>query len=64
MEAAAIVSIVDLAIGILEKAIPAIESAVQKGETSVETQKAQLDRINAIRTGGFTGPEWQQSTAS
>jgi hypothetical protein len=52
-----------LAILILEKALPAIQEQVKKGQIPVEKQQEVLDKLNKLRSveTGFTGPEWQVS---
>jgi|GEM_PF-6514705 hypothetical protein len=47
------------AIAILKEALAAIASGVAAGEISVETQKAQLKKIDLLRDGDFDGPEWK-----
>jgi hypothetical protein len=47
------------AITILRQALAAIEAGVKAGEISVEAQQAQLRKIDLLRDGNFTGPEWK-----
>ena len=46
------------AILILKAAMQEIEQQVKDGKISVESQEAQLRKIDAIRDGNFSGPEW------
>ena len=49
------------AIMILKAAMEDIQQQVKDGKISVEAQEAQLRKIDAIREGDFSGPEWRQS---
>jgi len=66
MEATAILAIVDGALAILEKALPAIQEAVRNGTITVEQQQSVYQHISALRAGGgaFAGPEWRVNGAS
>jgi len=50
--------IASMAISILREAMSAIEAGVKAGNISVEAQEAQLRKIDMLRLGQFTGPEW------
>ena len=65
MEVTAILAIVDGALAILEKALPAIEAAAGNGTITVEQQQAVYQRVSGLRAGGaaFGGPEWTQGAA-
>lgn len=47
------------AIVILKEALAAIDAGVKAGEISVEDQQAQIRKIDLLRDGNFTGPEWK-----
>jgi len=47
------------AISILKAAMEEINAQVQDGKIPVEAQQAQLRKIDAIRAGDFSGPEWE-----
>lgn len=61
MNPLAILAIVEAALTIIEKAVPAIQSGVKDGEISIEAQNALDLRIQALRPGGkaFSDPAWQ-----
>jgi hypothetical protein len=59
MSATLVVTLVDAAVGLLEKLIPSLKTAFSSGEISVADQQALKDRINKLRSSeAFTGPEW------
>ena len=53
------VLIATLAINVLHDAMSAIQSGVRAGKISVELQKTLHAKIDVIRRGDFSGPEWQ-----
>jgi hypothetical protein len=52
------------AIAILREAMLAIEVGVQSGRISVDTQAGVLHKIDAIRAGNFSGPEWKVESSA
>jgi hypothetical protein len=54
----------DLALTVLEKLMPHIIAAINRGEIPAADQVALMQRIKNLRpeNGGFSGPEWKQST--
>ena len=65
MEITAILAIVDGALTILEKTLPAITDAAGQGAISTEQQQVVYQRLGRLRAGGgaFTGPAWTSGTA-
>jgi hypothetical protein len=60
MEPAAIIAIIDGALLIIQKAVPAAQKMFQSGEVSAEDQAALKAKVDSIRDGtAFSGPEWQ-----
>lgn len=53
MDPITIMALADAAITLLEKAVPEIEKAFNQGLISVEDQKAQADRLAALRDKHF-----------
>jgi len=49
------------ALAILKEVMAAIDLGVKAGQISVETQQKLHGKIDAIRDGDFSGPEWQVS---
>lgn len=47
------------AITILKAAMQEIESQVKDGKVSVDAQEGLHRKIDAIRAGDFSGPEWK-----
>lgn len=59
MEAVVVLSIFELAIGMVEKLTPIIEQLVSKGAITPDQQWELRSRIENIRNGhAFSGPEW------
>lgn len=60
MNPALILALVDGALSLIEKFSPVIKELFQKGDITVEQQKAIKDRIDALRSSeAFVGSEWE-----
>ncbi len=62
MDPKLILSLADMAFGIIEQLAPHIAAAFGAGQITPDQQKALMDRIEGLRSGAFAGPEWQPST--
>jgi hypothetical protein len=60
MEPAAILAIIDGALLIIQKAVPAAQQLFSSGEVSAEDQAALKAKIDSIRDGSaFSGDAWK-----
>jgi hypothetical protein len=60
MEPAAILAIIDGALLIIQKAVPAAQAMFSSGEISAQDQAALKAKIDSLRDGtAFSGPEWK-----
>lgn len=51
--------IANSAITILRAALGEVASRVAAGQISVDAQEALLKKVDMLRKGDFTGPEWE-----
>jgi hypothetical protein len=60
MEPAALLAIIDGALLIIQKAVPAAKELFQSGDVTAEQQAALKSRIDSIRDGSaFSGDAWK-----